>query len=112
MDWDPNEEGIVWLLREVYPRIRQAVPDASLSIVGRNPSLHLRAVASREPGVEITGWVPDVRPHLSRAEVWVVPLRVGGGTRIKIPKAMAMGKTAVSTPVGAEALPLCTCCEI
>jgi len=112
MDWDPNEDGILWLLREVYPRIRQAVPDASLSVVGRNPSLHLRALAAREPGVEITGWVPDVRPHLSRAAVVVVPLRVGGGTRIKIPEAMAMGKAVVSTPVGAEGLPFCDGREI
>jgi len=112
MDWDPNEDGILWLLREVYPRIRQAVPDASLSVVGRNPSLHLRAVAAKEPGVEITGWVPDVRPHLSRAAVVLVPLRVGGGTRIKIPEAMAMGKAVVSTPVGAEGLPFCDGREI
>src|SRR5712664_3950134 len=112
MDWDPNEDGIVWLLREVYPRIRQAVPNASLSVVGRNPSLHLRAVAVRQPGVEITGWVPDVRPHLSQAEVVVVPLRVGGGTRIKIPEAMAMGKAVGSTPVGAEGLPFCDGREI
>ncbi len=112
MDWDPNEDGILWLLREVYPRIRQAVPDASLSVVGRNPSLHLRAVATKELGVEITGWVPDVRPHLSRAAVVVVPLRIGGGTRIKIPEAMAMGKAVVSTPVGAEGLPFCDGREI
>jgi len=74
--------------------------------------LHLRAVAASESGVEITGWVPDVRPHLSQAEVVVVPLRVGGGTRIKIPEAMAMGKAVVSTPVGAEGLPFCDGREI
>jgi sugar transferase (PEP-CTERM/EpsH1 system associated) len=105
MDWDPNEDGIVWFLREIFPRIRQTVPNAGLSIVGRNPSSRLRAIAGRVPAVEITGRVHDVRPYLSRAEVVVVPLRVGGGTRIKIPEAMAMAKAVVSTPVGAEGLP-------
>jgi sugar transferase (PEP-CTERM/EpsH1 system associated) len=105
MDWDPNEDGIMWFLREVYPRIHDAIPNASLSVVGRNPSSRLRSAAARHPGVRVTGWVPDVRPHLAQAEVVVVPLRVGGGTRIKIPEAMAMGKAVVSTPVGAEGLP-------
>src|SRR5258708_2422079 len=105
MDWDPNEDGIIWFLREIYPRIRQEAPDAKFSIVGRSPSSRLCAIAAREPGVEITGRVPDVRPYLSRSEVVVVPLRAGGGTRIKIPEAMAMAKAVVSTPVGAEGLP-------
>jgi sugar transferase (PEP-CTERM/EpsH1 system associated) len=105
MDWDPNEDGAAWFLRDIYPRIRKAVPDASFAIVGRAPSPRLRAIAEREPGVEITGRVPDVRPHLANAEVVVVPLRVGGGTRIKIPEAMAMAKAVVSTPIGAEGLP-------
>lgn len=105
MDWDPNEDGAIWFLRDIFPRIRKAIPDASFAIVGRAPSPRLRTIAAREPGVEITGWVPDVRPHLAKAEVVVVPLRVGGGTRIKIPEAMAMAKAVVSTPIGAEGLP-------
>jgi len=105
MDWDPNEDGAIWFLREVYPQIHQATPNVSLSIVGRGPSSRLRAIAASQPGVEITGRVPDVRPYLSQAEVVVVPLRVGGGTRIKIPEAMAMAKPVVSTPIGAEGLP-------
>ena len=104
MDWDPNEDGAVWFLRDIYPRIRAAIPGASLAIVGRAPSPRLRAIADKVPGVEITGWVPDVRPHVAKAEVVVVPLRVGGGTRIKIPEAMAMAKAVVSTPIGAEGL--------
>jgi polysaccharide biosynthesis protein PslH len=105
MDWDPNEDGAVWFLRDIYPRIRAAIPGVSFAIVGRAPSSRLRAIAEKEPGVEITGWVPDVRPHLAKADVVVVPLRVGGGTRIKIPEAMAMAKAVVSTPIGAEGLP-------
>jgi polysaccharide biosynthesis protein PslH len=105
MDWDPNEDGAVWFLQEIYPRIRMSVPHASFAVVGRAPSPRLRAIAEKMPGVEITGWVPDVRPHVAKAEVVLVPLRVGGGTRIKIPEAMAMAKAVVSTPIGAEGLP-------
>lgn len=105
MDWDPNEDGIVWFLRYVYPRIRSAAPNASLAVVGRNPSTRLRGIASDYPCVELTGRVSDVRPYLSEAEVAVVPLRIGGGTRIKIPEAMAMAKAIVSTTIGAEGLP-------
>ena len=105
MDWDPNEDGIVWFLDGVYPLIQRAVPNASFVVVGRNPSSRLRAMAAKEPSIEVTGTVADVRPYLSQAEAVVVPLRVGGGTRIKIPEAMAMGKAVVSTPIGAEGLP-------
>lgn len=105
MDWDPNEDGVVWFLQNVYPLIRQAVPNVSFVVVGRNPSPRLWAIAAKVPAVEVTGTVPDVRPYLSQAEVVVVPLRIGGGTRIKIPEAMAMAKAVVSTPIGAEGLP-------
>jgi glycosyltransferase involved in cell wall biosynthesis len=105
MDWEPNEDGILWFLDDVYPRIRRSIPGASLAVVGRNPSSRLQAIAANAPAVEITGRVGDVRPYVSKAEVVVVPLRVGGGTRIKIPEAMAMGKAVVSTPIGAEGLP-------
>jgi len=105
MDWYANEDAVTWFLREIYPQILKTVPNASFSVVGRNPSSRLRALAAKHPSVEITGWVSDVRPHLGQAEVVVVPLRVGGGTRIKIPEAMAMAKPIVSTPIGAEGLP-------
>jgi glycosyltransferase involved in cell wall biosynthesis len=105
MDWDPNEDGIAWFLRNVYPRVRAAAPNTSLVVVGRSPSARLRAIASNYPDVELTGRVSDVRPYLSEAEVVIVPLRVGGGTRIKIPEAMAMAKAIVSTTIGAEGLP-------
>lgn len=104
MDWYPNEEGVIWFLREVYPRIRMKVASTSFKIIGRNPSARLETVVASQPGVELTGRVPDVRPFLAEAELVVVPLRVGGGTRIKIPEAMAMGKAVVSTSIGAEGL--------
>ena len=104
MDWMPNEDGMVFFVDEVLPRIEQAVPEASLTIVGRNPTARVRALAERNPRVTVTGTVPDVRPYLEAASVVVVPLRVGGGTRIKIYEAMGMERAVVSTTIGAEGL--------
>src|SRR5215831_15805744 len=105
MDWDPNEHGVSWFVEQIYPLIKKSVRAAKLSIVGRNPSEHTRNFAARDSSIEVTGRVADVRPYISRAEVVVVPLRIGGGTRIKIPEAMAMAKPIVSTTIGAEGLP-------
>ena len=105
MDWFPNEDGIAHFVEVVFPRIRAAVPDASLTVVGRNPGPRVQRLAA-VPGVRITGTVNDVRPYVARGAVYVVPLRVGGGTRLKIFEALAMGKAVVSSTVGAEGLPL------
>src|SRR5947208_14671597 len=88
----------------VFPRIRAAAPEASLTVVGRNPGPRVQRLAA-VPGVRITGTVNDVRPYVARGAVYVVPLRVGGGTRLKIFEALAMGKAVVSTTVGAEGRP-------
>jgi sugar transferase (PEP-CTERM/EpsH1 system associated) len=106
MDWLPNEDAMTYFCREILPRIREAEPDATLSIVGRSPTPAVQALAERYPGVAVTGRVEDVRPHVRRGQVYVVPLRIGGGTRLKIFEAMAMGKAVVSTTVGAEGLPV------
>jgi len=105
MDWYPNEDGIVHFIEDVLPRVRRAVPAATLTVVGRNPSARLRAAAAAA-GVQVTGLVDDVRPHMADAAVYVVPLRIGGGTRLKIFEALSMAKAVVSTTVGAEGLPL------
>lgn len=105
MDWFPNEDAVLFFIAEVLPRIRMEVPEAELTVVGRNPRPDLCAAAARA-GVRVTGTVADVRPYLAEGEVYVVPLRVGGGTRLKIFEALAMGKAVVSTGVGAEGLPL------
>jgi glycosyltransferase involved in cell wall biosynthesis len=105
MDWYPNEDAMLYFIDTILPAIRRSVPAVSLSVVGRNPSERLRSVAARA-GVHVTGTVKDVRPHVARAAVCVVPLRVGGGTRLKIFEALAMGKAVVSTTVGAEGLPV------
>jgi len=105
MDWYPNEDAILHFVDAILPRIRREVPNASLTVVGRNPTPRLLTAAAAA-GVRVTGTVDDVRPHVAEAAVYVVPLRVGGGTRLKIFEALAMGKAVVSTTVGAEGLPL------
>jgi sugar transferase (PEP-CTERM/EpsH1 system associated) len=106
MDWLPNEDGIFYFAGEVFPLIRQQVPDATLCIVGRKPSQRLRELASHSPNIQLTGWVGDVRPYLAQRAVCIVPLRIGGGTRLKIFEAMSMAKAVVSTSIGAEGLPV------
>ena len=105
MDWYPNEDALLYFIDAILPSIRRDVPEVSLTVVGRNPTARLRTAAA-QAGVQVTGTVDDVRPHIAEAAVYVVPLRVGGGTRLKIFEALAMGKAVVSTTVGAEGLPL------
>jgi glycosyltransferase involved in cell wall biosynthesis len=102
MDWEPNIDGVEFFCRNVWPQVRAQVPDARFRIVGRDPHPRVKRLASES--VEITGTVPSVVDHLREAAVLVVPLRMGGGTRIKIYEGMAMGKATVSTTVGAEGL--------
>jgi glycosyltransferase involved in cell wall biosynthesis len=106
MDWMPNEDGIRWFATEVFGRLQASVEGVRLTVVGRSPSRSLRELASRNTAIEVTGTVEDVRPYLARAGICVVPLRVGGGTRLKIYEAMAAGVPVVTTAIGAEGLPL------
>jgi glycosyltransferase involved in cell wall biosynthesis len=105
MDWRPNEDAVLYFIDTMLPAIRREVPEASLAIVGRNPTARLRAVAERA-GALVSGTVDDVRPWMAEASVCVVPLRAGGGTRLKIFEALAMERPVVSTTVGAEGLAL------
>jgi sugar transferase (PEP-CTERM/EpsH1 system associated) len=105
MDWHPNEDAVLHFLGSILPLVRRELPGARLTIVGRNPSERLRA-ACAAAAAHVTGTVDDVRPFVASASVCVVPLRIGGGTRLKIFEALAMGKAVVSTAVGAEGLPL------
>jgi glycosyltransferase involved in cell wall biosynthesis len=106
LDWYPNEDAIIYFLDKMLPAIQAAVPDATLTVVGRNPTSRLRAASASAVGVRLTGTVKDVRPFVREAAVFVVPLRIGSGTRLKIFEALAMGKAVVSTTVGAEGLGL------
>jgi glycosyltransferase involved in cell wall biosynthesis len=105
MDWLPNEDGMLHFVADVLPLVRREEASATLSIVGRSPTPAVSRLAG-EYGVDVTGRVDDVRPHIAAAAVYIVPLRVGGGTRLKIFEAMAMGKAVVSTTIGAEGLPV------
>jgi sugar transferase (PEP-CTERM/EpsH1 system associated) len=106
MDWLPNEDAITYFTEQILPRIKQAVPGVTLTVVGRNPYPSLVELAKRDSSVLVTGRVDDVRPYMECAAAYVVPLRIGGGTRLKIYEAMAMEKAIVSTTIGAEGLPV------
>jgi glycosyltransferase involved in cell wall biosynthesis len=108
MDWLPNEDAIFYFVGSVLPLIQQQCPNVSLEVVGRSPSRRLQALAETEKSLRLTGWVEDIRPFVARGSVCIVPLRVGGGTRLKIFEAMAMSKAVASTSVGAEGLPVRT----
>jgi polysaccharide biosynthesis protein PslH len=102
MDWEPNIDGVQHFVESMWPAIRAAVPGARFQVVGRNPGPSIRRLAADD--VEIVGTVPSVIEYLHRAAAVVVPLRVGGGTRLKIYEAMGAGKAVVSTTIGAEGL--------
>jgi glycosyltransferase involved in cell wall biosynthesis len=105
MDWRANIDGIEFLMDDVWPIVSRARPQANAVIVGRNPPADLVAKA-RERGLawEFTGFVDDIRPYVAAGHVYVIPLRVGSGTRIKAFEAMSMGRPVVSTTVGVEGL--------
>ena len=104
MDWFPNVDSINFFVKEVFPKIKKSVPRAQLRVVGRHPSESLMRRLAGD-GIHFTGTVDDVRPHLAQARLVIVPLRIGGGTRLKILEAWAMGKAVLSTSIGAEGLP-------
>lgn len=102
LTYRPNIDGLTWFLEEVFPEIRARRPGCTLTVVGSGSPEQLAALSS--PGVTCTGFVPDVKPPVREAAVSVVPLRMGGGTRLKVLEAMAMGKAIVSTRIGAEGI--------
>ena len=106
MDWLPNEDAIRYFTNEIMPLIKKEQPGVTLTVVGRNPYRALVELSRRDSSVIVTGRVDDVRPYMERAAAYVVPLRIGGGTRLKIFEAMAMEKPIISTTVGAEGLPV------
>jgi glycosyltransferase involved in cell wall biosynthesis len=104
MDWQPNIDGVQWFVREALPLVRRVRPECTLTIVGRTPPPAITALAREDPRIRVTGTVADIRPHLWRSAVSIVPLRIGGGTRLKIYESMAARVPVVSTAVGAEGL--------
>jgi sugar transferase (PEP-CTERM/EpsH1 system associated) len=106
MDWLPNEDAIRYFTEQILPLVKKQLPDVTLTVVGRNPYPALIDLSKQDVSITVTGRVDDVRPYIDQAAAYIVPLRIGGGTRLKIYEAMAMEKAIVSTTVGAEGLPL------
>lgn len=104
MNMFANRDAVMFFLGEIWPLIRAQVPGVRFFAVGQDPPKDLVAFAARDPQVVVTGYVTDIRPIVWDASVYVVPLRVGGGTRLKVLDAMAMGKAMVSTSIGCEGL--------
>ena len=104
MGWFPNRDGVEWFLGEVFPRILQSRPDTEFVLVGKTDGLAVpKEVATQ---VRLTGFVPDLKPYVDQASVYVVPLRAGSGTRLKVLEAMALGKAIVTTSIGSEGIAL------
>jgi glycosyltransferase involved in cell wall biosynthesis len=104
MSYYPNQQAVCWFVKEVFPAVLRSRPAARLVVAGAAPPRWLSALAG--PHIEVTGYVPDIRPYLARAAVAVAPLLIGGGTRVKILEALAMERPVVSTSLGAEGLDL------
>lgn len=102
MKYVPNYNGIIWFLNEIFPKILEFIPDASITIVGKNPPDSILKRASKN--IIVTGFVEDTRPYIEKSSVYVVPLRMGGGTRLKIMEALAVKKPIVSTSIGCEGI--------
>jgi glycosyltransferase involved in cell wall biosynthesis len=104
MDYRPNVDAVLWFAEAVLPLVLAQVPGARFYVVGQQPHARLEALDGR-PAITITGRVPDIRPYIAGAAVYVVPLRIGGGTRLKVLEAMAMGEAVVSTRLGCDGFP-------
>jgi glycosyltransferase involved in cell wall biosynthesis len=106
MDWLPNIDGCNYFVSKILPIIRRRKPDCSFAIVGRSPGKEILDLAQADRNIVVSGTVPDILPYLWGSEIAIVPLRIGGGTRLKIYEAMAAKIPVVSTTVGAEGLPV------
>jgi glycosyltransferase involved in cell wall biosynthesis len=105
LHYPPNADGIRWFFNEVFPLIRQRVPDVTLTIIGKNPPQDFLDLAAREPGViKITGYVPELAPYLEQSALMVVPVRAGGGMRVRILEAFAYAMPVVTTTIGLEGI--------
>lgn len=104
LDYGPGGNAVEFFYKDIFPLVRKKIPDARFIAVGQNPPESLQLIAKNDPGFDLTGWVADVRDYIQRAKVFVVPLRSGSGTRLKILSAMSMNVPVVSTSIGAEGL--------
>lgn len=104
MYWPPNIDGMLWFINEIYPLVRQARPDSGLDVIGARPPQELVGLKGQVPGLNVTGYVADVAPYLAQCGVFIVPLRAGGGMRVKILEALSRGLPVVTTALGCEGI--------
>jgi glycosyltransferase involved in cell wall biosynthesis len=104
MFWPPNSDAVRWFAREVFPQIQAHLPNVRFSVVGADPPPEVRALASDNPGIAVTGYVADAEPILRRSSLLIVPLRAGSGMRVKILNALAQGLPIVTTTLGYEGI--------
>ncbi|MDP3791012.1 MAG: glycosyltransferase family 4 protein [Candidatus Omnitrophota bacterium] len=102
MQWYPNEDAMLFFCKEILPLLRKDIPKVKLYIVGTNPSERVKMLSN--DFITVTGSVDDVRPYVTKSAVYIVPIRIGGGTRLKILEALSMGKPVVTTSIGCEGL--------
>lgn len=102
MDWKPNEDAVLWFIKNVFSELLETYPDLKFYVVGKNPSERMKNQAS--PNIIVTGTVEDVRPYVEKSGICVIPLRVGGGMRVKILELMASGKPIITSTIGAEGI--------
>ncbi|MBP1466838.1 glycosyltransferase [Candidatus Chloroploca sp. M-50] len=106
MFWPPNVDGVLWFAREVYPLVQREVPGVRFAVVGARPPQSVRRLAEEDASIEVTGYVEDPQPFLKQTAALIVPVRAGGGMRVKILEALARGLPIVSTTIGYEGIAL------
>ncbi len=104
MGWAPNEDAVCYFAEEIYPLIKKEIPDARFSIVGKGPKERVMALANKDRSIHVTGFVDDIQKYMCEADVFVVPIRIGSGTRLKILEALSLQMTIVSTSIGCEGI--------
>ncbi|MEW8027521.1 MAG: glycosyltransferase family 4 protein [Candidatus Thiodiazotropha sp.] len=104
MNMFANKDAVMYLISDIWPMVKAKIPDIKFYIIGQDPPKDLIHIASEDTGIKVLGYVDDIRPHVSKSAIYVVPLRVGGGTRLKVLDALAQGKAIVSTSIGSEGI--------
>ena len=104
MNWYPNRDAMIHFCEDIFPLIKKQVPDTIMNVVGGSPPRRVLACSKKDPSIKVHGYVEDVRVYLARSAVYVVPIRIGGGTRLKILDAFACGKAVVSSAAGCEGI--------
>ncbi|MES9969197.1 MAG: glycosyltransferase family 4 protein [Candidatus Thiodiazotropha sp.] len=104
MNMFANKDAVMYLINDIWPAVKVKIPDIKFYIIGQDPPKELISYASTDPGIQVLGYVDDIRPYVAKSAIYVVPLRVGGGTRLKVLDALAQGKAIVSTSIGSEGI--------